>query len=311
MVKTHQSTDLTVTIGNKVLPNPVWIAAGIYGYETEYELAMATDKVAAICTRAITRLPKAGHAAPRIVEVGVGLLNSTGLAGTGMEAFAADKTGVYSSVGPAVIVNVAGETPQEYAEIVRYLEQSDCADSLWGYELNISYPTAGMDALRFGTDAVEVTRITRSVRESTVRPLIVKLTPNVTDIVVLARAAEDAGADAISAINTLLGMAINVTTRTSVLPSVTGGLSGPPLLPVGVAAVYRVCRDVRIPVIGVGGIGSVDDALQYLLAGASSVQVGSALLGRPALAEEVLIGIQNYAESNGIHRIRDFHHFIK
>ena len=207
----------------------------------------------------------------------------------------------------AIIPNVAGSTQEEYSEVINRLEQ---CTGIWGYEINISCPNVKHGGMAFGTDPAMVEQLTAKLRTITKRPLIVKLTPNVTDITVIAKAAEAGGADAVSCINTLVGMVIDVTRKRPVLPMKTGGLSGPAVRPVGVAMTYNVSRAVAIPVIGIGGIMNAQDALQYLLAGASAVQIGTGNFVNPAVSSEVLTGIREYCEKEHITSIRELNQCI-
>ena len=268
--------------------------------------------------------PRIGNPAPRLADTPAGMLNSIGLANPGLAAFIREKlpvlapSGLASGVRPtdplekasrvmnrcAVIVNVAGKTEEDYRTVVEALEAENGVD---GYEINVSCPNVGHGGMAFGSDCSLVERLTRTLRDCSDagahkrpggqrRPVIVKLSPNVTDITAIAKAAEAGGADAVSCINTLVGMVIDVKQKRPVLALKTGGLSGPAIRPIGVAAVYRVSRAVRIPVIGLGGITDADDALQYLLAGAAAIQVGTAIFNRPETPAEVLAGIKDFMQ---------------
>ncbi|MBD3241754.1 MAG: dihydroorotate dehydrogenase [Chitinivibrionales bacterium] len=294
--------NLEVSIGNKSLANPVGVASGTFGYGSEYEQLIDLSCIGAIFTKAVTLEPRPGNDIPRIIETPSGLLNSIGLANVGVERFVAEKMPFLREQQPAVIVNVAGSTEDEYRKVVELLEP---VDGIWGYEINVSCPNVKHGGLAFGTEPTQVERLTAALRRTTKRPLIIKLTPNVTDITAVARAAEAGGADGLSCINTLVGMVIDVKKRRPVLPAGTGGLSGPAVRPVGVAMTWRVSRAVSIPVIGLGGIMSADDALQYLLAGASAVQIGTANFVDPRTAAAVLDGIREFCEREGIERAAD------
>jgi dihydroorotate dehydrogenase (NAD+) catalytic subunit len=294
--------DLCVRLGPLVLANPVGVASGTFGYGTEYEELVDIDALGALYTKAVTLAPRPGNEAPRIVETPAGMLNSIGLANPGLDAFIADKLPGLCARRCALIVNVAGGSEEEYLEI---LERLDAEEGIAGYEINLSCPNVGHGGLAFGTDPTQVERITRALRERTRRCLMVKLTPNVADIASIAKAAEAGGADAVSCINTLIGMSIDVKRRRPSLAAVTGGLSGPAIRPVGVACVYKASRALRIPVVGLGGIMCADDALQYLLAGASAVQVGTGSFVDPRTALRVLEGIGEWMEANGVGRVED------
>jgi dihydroorotate dehydrogenase (NAD+) catalytic subunit len=299
------SMDLSLRIGTQSLSNPVGVASGTFGYGSEYEQLMELSRLGAIYTKAVTLEPRQGNDIPRIVETPSGILNSIGLANVGVQQFLAEKLSALASLPCAIIANVAGSTQDEYAQV---LERLETAPSLWGYELNVSCPNIQHGGLAFGTDPGLIERLTRRLRGLTKKPLIVKLTPNVTDITVIARAAELGGADAVSCINTLVGMAIDTRTRKPVLPAGTGGLSGPAIRPVAVAMTWKVCRAVSIPVIGIGGIMCADDALQFLMAGASAVQVGTGTFVDPKIPVQVLEGIKDYLLKEKIER---FERFIK
>lgn len=290
--------DLSVKIGSKTLPNPVGVASGTFGYGSEYEELLDLSCVGAIYTKAVTLAPRGGNDIPRIIETPSGILNSIGLANVGVDKFISEKMPYLKKLPCAVVANVAGSTEDEYFQIVKKLETVD--DGLWGYEINVSCPNVKEGGLAFGTDPHQVERLTSTLRKLTARPLIIKLTPNVTDITVIARAAQDGGADAVSLINTLVGMVINVKDKKPVLAAKTGGLSGPAVRPVGVALTYKVSRAVSIPVIGIGGISNAEDALQYLLAGASSVQIGTANFIDPLTPHKVLDGIREYCRQNSV-----------
>jgi dihydroorotate dehydrogenase (NAD+) catalytic subunit len=289
--------DLSVTIGNKKLPNPVGVASGTFGYGSEYEELMDLAGLGALYSKAVTLNPRPGNDLPRIIETPAGLINSIGLANVGIDRFLDEKMPDLARYGCPVIPNVAGSTEEEYREVIDRLETSNVP---WGYEINVSCPNVKHGGLAFGTDPLQIERLTATLRRSTAKPLIIKLTPNVTDITVIARAAEQGGADALSCINTCIGMVIDVGKKRPALPTTTGGLSGPAIRPIGVAMTYKVCRAVTIPVIGMGGIISTDDALQYLLAGASAVQIGTATFIDPRTARTVIEGIRQYCEKEGV-----------
>jgi dihydroorotate dehydrogenase (NAD+) catalytic subunit len=297
--------DLSVRIGKKTMPSPVGVASGTFGYGGEYADITDFSAIGAIYTKAVTLQPREGNAVPRLKETPSGLLNSIGLANVGVKRFISEKWAFLSQLPCAVIPNIAGSTPEEYGEVLRILEQDT---DVFGYEINISCPNVSHGGLAFGTDPDMVRSLSASLRSLTDKPLIVKLTPNVTDITAIAIAAQEGGADAVSCINTLVGMVIDTTTGKPVLPAGTGGLSGPAIRPVGVALTYRVARAVSIPVIGVGGIMSGDDALQYLLAGACAIQVGTGNFIDPAIHRPILDRIGAYCTQKKIKRICDIHH---
>lgn len=301
--------DLSVDIRGATMPNPVGVASGTIGYGSEYEQLIDLDRIGALYTKAVTLEPRAGNDVPRITETPSGVLNSIGLANVGVERFLSEKLPYLAKLSCAVIANVAGSSAEEYLAVVERLEAGSCS-SLWGYEINLSCPNVKEGCMIFGTNPAQVEGLTARLRKTTDRPLFVKLTPNVTDITEMARAAEAGGADGVTCINTVVGMVIDVARKRPVLPGGTGGLSGPAILPIGVAAVYRVSRSVSIPVIGVGGIATWQDAVQYLLAGASAVQIGTANFADPSTTEKVLDGIRAYADGEGFAGVSDFHgHF--
>ena len=299
--------DLKITIGSKKLNSPVCVASGTFGYGSEYEKLINFHSVGAIFTKAVTFEPRHGNKPPRIVETPSGLLNSIGLANVGVKEFLKSKLPFLSTLPCAIIPNIAGSSEYEYCKV---LEMLDEREQLFGYEINISCPNVKKGALAFGTDPVCVESLTKQVRRVTKKPLIIKLSPNVTDISSIAKAAENGGADAISCINTIKGMVIDIATKKTVLPTGTGGLSGPAIRPIGVAMTYAVKRAVTIPVFGIGGIMNGNDALQYLLAGASAIQIGTANFVNPKATERVLNGILDFVRKEKMTCIQDFHSYI-
>ena len=295
--------DYSIKIGNYTFENPVGTASGTFGYGAEYKKLVDLDKIGAIYTKAVTVLPRIGNPTPRLVETPSGLLNAIGLANVGLDDFIKTKIPFLKKCKSAVIVNVAGSEAEDYKKVVQRL---DDIDSVNGFEINFSCPNVKKGCLAFGTDSYSVEKLTSELRLLTSKPLIIKLTPNVTDIAQIAKAAENGGADGISCINTLLGMVIDINKKKPVLANGTGGLSGPAIRPVGVAAVYKVSRAVKIPVIGIGGINCGEDAVEYLLAGASAIQVGTGTFANPSLANEVLDFIENYMIQNGISSLHEF-----
>lgn len=301
-------TDMSVRIGPLLMPNPVGAASGAFGFGSDYAALVDVDSLGALYTKAVTPEARAGNGVPRIVETPAGMLNSIGLANPGLDSFVRDKLPGLRARACPVIVNVAGGTEADYLRVVERLEAED---GIGGYEINVSCPNVAHGGMAFGTDPALVERLTRTLRGLTDagaagrprRPLIVKLSPNVTDIRETAKAAEAGGADAVSCINTLVGMVIDVKKKKHALAMKTGGLSGPAIRPVGVACVYRVSRAVSIPVIGLGGIACADDALQYLMAGADAIQVGTAIFSRSEVPLEILDGIRAFMESEGVERV--------
>ncbi|MFP4364997.1 MAG: dihydroorotate dehydrogenase [Spirochaetia bacterium] len=298
--------ELSVQIGNLTLRNPVGVASGTFGYGSEYESLIPVDQLGAIYTKAVTLEPRQGNQVPRMVETPSGMLNSIGLANVGIEAFISRKLPFLRTCKAAVIVNAAGSAEGDYLEVVRQLEDHEVD----GYEINISCPNVKHGGLAFGTDPKMVESLVGALRKLTERPLIIKLTPNVTSIGEIAKAAEAAGADALSCINTVKGMIIDTKKRKPAIPAGIAGLSGPAVLPIGLANVYQTAKAVSIPVVGLGGITTADHAVQYLLAGASAVQIGTANFVDPKVSMAVLDGIQEYAKTQGFEKIQDFHGFF-
>lgn len=299
--------DLSVRIGTEILKNPIGVASGTFGYGSEYESLVNFNAIGAIFTKAVTVNPRPGNNVPRIIETPSGMINSIGLANVGVEKFLSDKIPFLKKLPCDIIPNVAGSTEEEYQRVVEKLESSQ---DIFGYEINISCPNVKQGALAFGTDPYIVEQLTNKLRLMTKKPLIIKLTPNVTDITEIAKAAENGGADAVSCINTIIGMVIDVDKRKPALAAGTGGLSGPAIRPVGVAMTYKVSRAVSIPVIGIGGIMTANDALQYFLAGASAIQIGTGNFVNPKVSEEVLEGIVDYCKKEKISCIKDLHRFL-
>jgi len=267
------------------------VASGTYGYGDDCTDVADVNKLGAIITKSLSLKPRDGNPPPRIVETTGGMLNSIGLANIGVRRFIDEKLPFLRSLDTVVIANIAAGTADEYCEVLDLLETEEGVD---GYEINVSCPNVKDGGLTFGTSCDLTEGITRRLRARTKKPLIIKLTPNVTHISEFARAVEGAGADAISAINTLIGMAVDVKTRLPLLSTVTGGLSGPAIKPIALAKVYEIARAVRIPVIGIGGITNVNDALEFLLVGASAVQVGTANFVDPRAAINIAEGILAY-----------------
>ena len=271
--------------------NPVWTASGTFGFGLEYAPYVDLNRIGAVCVKGLSVEPREGNPPPRIWETPCGMLNAIGLQNPGVDHFVENVLPELRKYRCRVIANIYGSTIEEYTAVASALKGVEGVHAL---ELNISCPNVKKGGLAFGVDPVEAARLTEEVKKVSDKPLIVKLSPNVTDIVEIARAVESAGADALSAINTLLGMAIDIYRRKPRLKNKFGGLSGPAIKPVAVRMVYQVSRAVSIPVIGIGGISTWEDAVEFFLAGASAVQVGTANFFNPKAAEEIVSGIESY-----------------
>jgi len=295
--------DLSVKITDALrLANPVMAASGTWGYGGEYGDLVDVNKLGAVICKGTTLEPRDGNPQPRIVEVTGGVLNSVGLQNIGVEALIAEKAPMWAKWRVPVMVNIAGNSVDEYARVAARLEG---VAGVSGIEVNISCPNVSNGGMQFGTDPSMAAEVTRAVKKATTLPVMVKLSPNVTDIVPIAQAVEKAGADALSLINTVSGMAVDVKQRRPMLGNVTGGLSGPAIKPVALLMVYRVAGCVKIPVIGCGGIMNYVDALEFILAGASAVQVGTAGLADPRALPAVVDGLAKYLEAEGIHSVAE------
>jgi len=294
--------DLRVTLGNLVLQNPILTASGTFGYGEEYQDFVNLNRVGGLITKSITLKPRVGNFPYRVVETVGGMLNSIGLANVGVESFIEEKLPFLQQLRCAVIVNIAGSSIEEYEVVLSRLEETEGIDA---YEINLSCPNVKEGGLTFGKDPRQIVKITTALRKRTTKPLIVKLTPNVSDMGELAKAAEDGGADIISAINTIVGMAVNVVQRRPVLGNVTGGLSGPAIKPIALARIWEISQKVKIPIIGIGGIFTCNDVLEFLVVGASAVQIGTANFIDPTISEKLVDELAAYCEQNQIARIRD------
>ncbi|MGI6319244.1 MAG: dihydroorotate dehydrogenase [Firmicutes bacterium] len=289
--------NLEVNLGPLRLKNPVLAASGTFGFGEEYASFFELEKLGAVIVKGLTLRPRQGNPPPRIAETPAGMLNAIGLQNPGLEAFLERELPRLRSINAAVIVNIAGDTEEEYLTLARELSETN---GILALELNLSCPNVKEGGIFFGTSADVMTRLIRKVRRVCRLPLIVKLSPNVTDIVELAEAAESSGADILSLINTLKGMVIDVSRRRPLLGNITGGLSGPAIRPVAVRMVYEVYRSVKIPIIGMGGITNLDDALQFFLAGARAVAVGSASFINPYTIPRLISDLQLFMESEGL-----------
>ena len=294
--------DLSVEIAGIRMKNPVMTASGTFGFGREYAPFFPLQSLGALVVKGVTPVARAGNPAPRLVETAAGLLNSIGLENPGVEAVLEKYLPPLQEAGTPVIVNIAGNTVEDYCLVAERLSSSPVVR---GLEVNISCPNVKAGGIAFGSHPEMAARVIRSVREHTRLPLIAKLSPNVTDIVEMALAVEEAGADAVSLINTLLGMAIDVRRRRPRLSNIMGGLSGPAVKPVAVRMVWQVAQKVRIPVIGLGGIMNAEDALEFIMAGATAVAIGTGQFVNPRCCVDVIAGLYQYCEQNGVERITD------
>ncbi|KIE42191.1 dihydroorotate dehydrogenase [Geobacter anodireducens] len=297
-----QKPDLSVDVAGITLRNPVMTASGTFGYGEEFSEYVNLEAIGAIITKGLSLRPKAGNPTPRIVETTGGMLNAIGLQNVGIDAFVEKKVPFFRTVATPVIVNFFGNTLEEYAELA---ERLDRIPEVAAVEINISCPNVKHGGIVFGTDPKAAYSVVKAVRESTIKPVIVKLSPNVTDIVEMAWACADAEADALSLINTLTGMAIDLDKRRPILANVTGGLSGPAVKPIALRMVWQVARAVKIPVIGIGGIMTGIDALEFMLAGATAVQVGTANFLDPGAAGRIAAEMERYLADNGIADVKE------
>jgi dihydroorotate dehydrogenase (NAD+) catalytic subunit len=295
-------TDLTVRLGPLTLANPLIAASGCFGYGVEYADVVDLSSLGGVAVKGLFLAEREGHAPPRIVETPSGMLNAIGLQGIGVHRFVREKLPELRDRRAVVFVNICGTTIDEYVELARILSDAEGVAAL---ELNISCPNIKEGGITFGCSLTGTSAVVAAVRKVTRLPVIPKLTPNVTDVASFARAAAEAGADAVSLVNTFLAMAIDVETRRPRLSNIVGGLSGPAIRPIAVRMVYECRQAVPIPIIGMGGISTAEDVLEFMIAGATAVQVGTANFVDPFLWGPLLDGLQRYASRHGITRIRD------
>ena len=301
---TVKKPNMVVEIAGIKLRNPVMPASGTFGYGEEYASFLNLENIGAIVTKGLSLKPKAGNPTPRIAETISGMLNAIGLQNVGIDAFIQHKMPFLRTVNTPVIANFFGNTLEEYGEVAKRL--NDIPEIAAG-ELNISCPNVKQGGIVFGTDPKAASEVVAQVRKNLQKPLIVKLTPNVTDITVVARAVEEAGADAISCINTITGMSVDIHTRKPRIANRTGGLSGPAIRPIAVRMVHQVVQTVSVPVIGIGGISRPMDALEFLIVGAKAVQVGTANFVDPSVMQTIIDGIEDFCIDE---RIEDIHELI-
>jgi len=297
-----QVPDLTAEFAGIRLKNPIIAASGTFGYGEEFKRFVDLKRIGAVVVKGTSAKPIAGNQPPRLFPTASGMINSIGLENVGVDAFIKDKMPALRESGCLVFVNVFGFAEEEYAEVV---DKLNACEGISAYELNISCPNTKHGGMTFGTDPQLTRNLTKLLKARARRPLIVKLSPNVTDIGAMARAAEDAGADALTVANTYLAMAIDTDTFLPRIHTLTGGLSGPAIKPITLRLVYQCVRAVRIPVIGLGGIYTAEDAVEYLLAGASAVQIGTANFQDPRAPVRVLDGLEKFMAKRGMKSLKD------
>lgn len=301
-MKKSGKPDLSVNIAGIQFKNPVMTASGTFGYGEEFAPYLDLNRLGAVVVKGLSLKPRQGNPPPRIVETAAGMLNSIGLQNVGVEVFVKKKLPFLRKFDTKVIVNFFGDSIDEYCEAAKVL---DSTKGIAGLEMNISCPNKQAGWLEFGTNPDLTFKVVSAVRKSTKLPLIVKLSPNVTDITAIAKAAEAAGADALSAINTLSGMAVDVNTRRPKLGNIIGGLSGPAIKPVALKMVWQVFKAVKLPLIGIGGIMTAEDAIEFMLVGASVIQVGIANFVDPQVAVKILDGIESYFKKSKIKDVKE------
>lgn len=294
--------DLNIEIGNLNLDNPLIAASGCFGYGVEYADVVDLASLGAVTVKGLFLTERLGHPPPRIIETPAGMLNAIGLQGVGVHRFIREYLPQLRNSGAVTIVNICGTTIEEYEELTRILSD---VEGVAAIELNISCPNIKAGGITFGCNLAGTHDVVQAAKRATHLPVIPKLTPNVTDIASFARVAEEAGADAVSLVNTFLAMSIDVETRRSRLANVVGGLSGPAIRPIAVRMVYECYQAVSIPIIGMGGITTANDVLEFMIAGASAVQVGTANFVDPYIWKKLMIGLNDYLEKHEIKRLRD------
>ncbi|OQY57768.1 MAG: dihydroorotate dehydrogenase B catalytic subunit [Desulfobacteraceae bacterium 4572_88] len=298
----NNHSNLNVDIGGITLKNPVMTASGTFGYGREFESLVDLNRLGAIVVKGLSLKPSKGNPPPRIVETPCGMLNAIGLENVGIDTFEREKLPFLKTLSTPTFVNIYGKSIDEYAELA---SRTDAIDGIAGIEVNISCPNVSAGGIAFGVDPEAAAKVVLAVRQRTTKPVMVKLSPNVTDIAEIARSAEAAGADSLSLINTITGMAIDIETRCPRLANVTGGLSGPAIRPVALRMVWQVAQCVKIPVIGIGGIMTAADALEFLIAGASAIQIGTANFVNPGVATEIIEGIETFLREKEISNLAE------
>lgn len=293
--------DLSVNIAGIQLKNPVMTASGTFGYGEEFSPYVDLNKLGAVVVKGLSLRSRCGNPTPRIIETSAGMLNAIGLQNVGVDVFIKEKLPFLKKYDVPVIANIFGEDVKEYVEVAKRLDGTGIA----GIEINISCPNVKKGGIVFGTNPKEAAKVVRAVKKATRLPIITKLSPNVTDIKIMAKAVEDAGSDAISLINTITGMAIDVEKRKPKLANIVGGLSGPAIRPIAVRMVWETAKVVKAPIIGIGGIMTANDALEFIIAGASAIQVGTANFIEPAATMNILGDIKDYLVRHKIDDIKD------
>jgi dihydroorotate dehydrogenase (NAD+) catalytic subunit len=293
--------NLQTQLGSLQLQNPILTASGTFGYGEELAGIVDLRRLGAIVCKTVTRHPRAGNAPPRTYETAAGMLNAIGLQNVGIERFVEEKLSFLKQLGVPVVVNIAGDSVEDFAFLARALSERSEISAI---ELNISCPNVA-HGLDFATDPALTQEVVAHARAATHLPIFAKLSPNVTDITVIARAAEQGGADALSLVNTFVGMAVDTRTRKPRISNISGGLSGPAIKPLALRAVYRCAQSVSVPIIGIGGIMNANDAAEFFIAGASAVQVGTATFVQPLTATDTLDGLEEYLNEQGIDDIKD------
>jgi dihydroorotate dehydrogenase (NAD+) catalytic subunit len=301
-LRTDVAVDLSVTLGKLKIPNPLIAASGCFGYGVEYAHAVDLSTLGGVAVKGLFLAEREGHAPPRIVETPAGMLNAIGLQGIGVHRFIAEKLPELRERKAIVFVNICGTTIDEYVELARILSDAEGVAAL---ELNISCPNIKEGGITFGCSLTGTHNVVSAVRKVTNLPVVPKLTPNVTDVASFARAAEEAGADAVSLVNTFLAMAIDVETRRPKLTNIVGGLSGPAIRPIAVRMVYECRQAVKLPIIGMGGVATTEDVLEFMIAGATAVQVGTANFVDPFIWNGLLDGLRAYMQRHDLARISD------
>ncbi len=301
--QTHRKPDLSVNFAGITFKNPVIASAGTFGYGIEFEDIVTLEKLGGFVTKGLSREPMVGNPPPRLFETAAGMLNSIGLQNIGARAFIEEKLPrLAAKKNVVVIANVFGYSREDYQETIRILNE---AEGIAAYELNVSCPNTAHGGMVFATDRALLEEVVASCKAAARRPLIVKLSPNVTSIPAMAKSAENAGADAISLVNTFVGMAIDAKTRKPRISNVTAGLSGPAIKPIALRMVYEAAHTVEIPVIGMGGITTAEDAVEFMLAGAAAIEVGTANFWDPCATEKIVDGLQRWCLENRVKRITD------